>query len=229
MRSGSLVQPALVLAILLAMTVAGLVRHGGTDVDPAFQIETFRTSDDGLIEGALYSGPHESVVILCHGQVFDKESWSELALNFQKAGIDAFAIDFRGYGNSRGPTPGALDLDVLGAVEHLAGRGYDSIGVLGGSMGGRAVLEALARPSAAGVDRVAILAATGPGITSETIDKLFVVSRRDPLYNGVIETFEGSQDPKELKVIEGSAHAQHIFGGPHRGELTDVLIAFFKR
>lgn len=227
MRFKHFIQPVLVLAIILAMTAVGVIRQGGANGDRPYRLETFRTSDNGLIEGALYSRHNDRVVLLCHGQVFDKESWSDLALEFQKADIDVFAIDFRGYGNSTGPTWGAFELDVLGAVNRLSDKGYKQIGILGGSMGGRAVLEALARETPPKVDRVVILAASGPEIESESVEKLFIVARLDGAYDGVLETFAGSSSPKELKVFQGSRHAQHLFRSPHRDELTDLLIDFF--
>lgn len=228
MRDRPFFQPALVLAVIVAMTAVGLIRHGGAGGNQPYRLETFRTADDGLIEGALYSEHNDRVVLLCHGAVFDKESWSELAMELREADIDAFAIDFRGYGNSTAPTPDARELDVLGAIGHLEEKGYEEIGIVGGSMGGQAVLRALARETPPAVDRVAILAAAGPGIETEQIEKLFVVARRDGMYSGVLETFAESRAPKDIQVFTGSGHAQHLFRGRHAEELTHLLVRFFE-
>ena len=37
---------------------------------------------------------------------------------------------------------------------------------------------------------------------------------------------EASSDPKELRIIPGKAHAQHIFKTAQGKELMDVMLAF---
>jgi dienelactone hydrolase len=229
MRSRWIIQCALLFLIILGMTALGIMHHGdGEQEEPTFRIETFRTSDGGLIEGAFYSGHHDRVVLLCHGRVFNKESWDAFARSLQKVGIDAFAIDFRGYGNSTGPDPNALDRDVAGAIDHLIAKGYQRIGVIGASMGGQAMLTALANESPPEVDRVVVLAAVGPGLRSEKIDKLFIVARRDPVHARVLETFAESVSPKHVEIFNGDAHAQHLFKSGKRRSFNETLLRFFK-
>ncbi len=229
MGSRSIVQILLLIAVVVGLTLLGLMRDGRDEKEVPFRLETFRTRDGGLIEGALYSGHHRRVVLLCHGQVFNKESWHGFALALQHQGIDAFAIDFRGHGNSTGPSIKAKDQDVTGAIDHLVSKGYANIGIVGASIGGNATLEALSNNPPSQVDRVAILAASGPGLRSESIDKLFLVAKEDPIHERVLETYANSTPPRNLEVFDGKAHAQHLFRGHNHDLLEQTLIRFFKR
>ena len=81
--------------------------------------------------------------MLAHGGRFNKESWEKQARALAAAGFRALAIDFRGYGQSRGPgqadpLSAPLHLDVLAAVRYLRKTGAKSVSVVGGSMGGSA-------------------------------------------------------------------------------------------
>ncbi len=91
-----------------------------TGVATAQEHVSFPTSDGGLVHADLY-GKGERGVVLAHGGRFNKESWKKQAEELEKAGFRVLAINFRGYGRSRGPGQadplGApLHLDVLGAV-----------------------------------------------------------------------------------------------------------------
>lgn len=191
-------------------------------------IETYPTQDGGAIEGAYFAADGERVVLLCHGSVFNKESWYPLARQLHASGIASFAIDFRGYGNSKAPDRVRLDLDVTGAVDWLKSRGFRKIGIVGGSMGGMAVLTALASATSPEVDRVAILSAHGSPLASDRLQKLFVVSKDESSFDRIRQTWEKSALPRHFKVFPGSAHAQHLFAGPDGPELTALLIQFFK-
>ncbi len=88
-----------------------------------------RTSDGGTVQGDLY-GAGQRGVVLAHGGRFNKGSWEKQARELAKAGYRVLAIDFRGYGQSKGPGQGdiftaPLHLDVLAAVEYLRVDGRD--------------------------------------------------------------------------------------------------------
>ncbi|MFN2548916.1 MAG: alpha/beta fold hydrolase [Myxococcales bacterium] len=68
------------------------------------------TEDGGLIWADIY-GDGDRAVVLAHGGMFDKESWAAQAQQLAGAGFRVLALDFRGYGKSRGP--GEIDKIVF--------------------------------------------------------------------------------------------------------------------
>ena len=63
---------------------------------------SFPTEDGGVVYGDVY-GEGSRGVLLAHGGQFNKESWNKQAMVLASAGFHVLAIDFRGYGESRGP------------------------------------------------------------------------------------------------------------------------------
>ncbi len=201
------------------------------------ELVSFSTSDGGTIEADRYGSGHRAIV-LAHGAKFDKESWKKQARALAEAGFQVLAIDFRGYGRSRGGKSGAdphadLDLDVLAAVRWLRARGAKEVSVVGGSMGGGAAALASTEASPGEIDRLVLLAA--PPIEHPekmTGRKLFVVSRDDrnadgsPRLQAVQDQYDRAADPKELLVLEGSAHAQFVFDSDQGERLFDAILHF---
>lgn len=213
--------PAL-LALLAVPPASGAAGHHAVQ---------FRTADGGTIEGSLFPAGKTLAVVMAHGAVFNKESWYPQARRLQQAGVTALPFDFRGYGKSTAPDDAHLYQDVLGAVAFLEHEGYQHIALVGGSMGGAAVLKALAEGAGDDpqVTRAMLLApAGGEPVASTRIHKLFVVSEGDGLRSTVQSLYERSADPKRLEILPGSAHAQHIFGGPEAGHLTDLMLQFLQ-
>jgi pimeloyl-ACP methyl ester carboxylesterase len=144
-------------------------------------------------------------------------------------GISSLAINFRGYGNSMPGKSKEVYYDVLGAVDYLEERGIEHIALVGGSMGGAAILRALAHKVNVRIDKVVLLApAGGEAIKSNTIKKLFIVSKGDKRYPRVHTLYTASSEPKELKVYPDTSHAQHIFKTEAEVDLTNLIINFFK-
>lgn len=93
---------------------------------------SFPTEDGGLIYADLY-GQGDRAVVLAHGGRFNKESWEKQARVLASAGFRVLAIDFRGYGQSRGPSDSdpmtaPLGLDILAAVRYLHMHGAKTVG-----------------------------------------------------------------------------------------------------
>ncbi|HKI87082.1 MAG TPA: alpha/beta fold hydrolase [Thermoanaerobaculia bacterium] len=218
--------PILALIVLqVAWTLAASAKPGLPEFSPV----TFETEDGGTISGSLFRASGPLAVVLAHGAVFNKESWYPLARKLRTQGVTSLPIDFRGYGTSRsgrtGPT--GRSLDILGAVHFLKAKGFKEIGLVGGSMGGAAVLSALARSDDPAVVKALLLApAGGPPIKEARIEKLFIVSREDRLHPRVAKIFEATAEPKKLDVLPGSAHAQNIFSTPEGAKLTDLILRF---
>lgn len=168
-------------------------------------------------------GKGDRGIVLAHGGRFNKESWKKQAEELQKAGFRVLAIDFRGYGKSRGPgladpMSAPLHLDVLAAVRYLKKTGAKTVSVLGGSMGGSAAGDAAVDAEPGEIDRLVFLGSAGSDKPEKMKGrKLFLIARDDlgsgdiPRLPKVREHYEKTPGPKELIVLEGSAHAQFLF------------------
>jgi len=193
-----------------------------------FELITYKTSDNGVIEASFFRGTDRNLaVIFAHGAIFNKESWYFLAEKLQSKGIASLSIDFRGYGNSKKGSTNKKSLDILGAINYLKSKGFKSIAIVGGSMGGAAVLSALDTKTDSIIKKVVLLApAGGAGITSASIKKLIIVSKDEGLYKRVNAIYNETAQPKELKVYPGSYHAQHMFKADYKNELISLIIDF---
>ncbi len=211
----------------LFMLGAGLLL--GAAVASSFREVSFDTKDKGRIYGNLY-GEGDHAIVLAHGAVFNKESWEQLATRLAGEGLQVLAIDFRGYGKSKAGNQGrALFQDVLGAVEYLHGAGAKRVSVVGGSMGGGASAEAAVASKNGQIDRLILLAASPIG-TPEKLkgNKFFIVSAGDPRVSNVKQQFEAAPEPKKLVVLEGNAHAQHIFKTGQSDKLTQLIVDWLR-
>ncbi len=191
-----------------------------------YELLNFGTQDGGEVEAAFFKADNAKVVIFAHGAIFDKESWYFLAEDFQRRGVAALSIDFRGYGNSTaGSTPKKM-YDILGAISYLKEQGFTDINIVGASMGGAAVLAAL-HSDPVSIRKVVLLApAGGAAIVSSAIDKLFVVSENERMFNGVMAIYNASAEPKQIQIYPGKAHAQHLFKTGVRDALIERIISF---
>ncbi len=197
---------------------------------PAQQAVSFQTQDGGRIVADLY-GAGSRAVVLAHGGRFDKESWGKQARALAAAGFRVLAIDFRGYGKSRGPgsadpMSAPLQNDVLGAVRYLRSEGATRVAVVGASMGGFAAGNAAAVAKPGEIDALVLLGArAGRDPKKIACPKLFIVARDDAdgsgekRLPGIQASYDAAPDPKELVVLDGSAHAQYLFD-TDQGERT---------
>ena len=214
-------------ALVVAIALAGIAA--------AQQAVSFPTQDGGLIYGDMYGRGHRAVV-LAHGGRFKKESWSKQASELASAGFLSLAIDFRGEGKSRGGTPGhAADdgrrFDVLGAIHYLRRIGANSVSVVGASMGGDYAAEA-AEIEPAEIDRLVLLASGAyTPLTGMKGRKLFILARDDANEGGprlpkIRAQFEKALEPKELIILDGSAHAQFLFRTAEGARVMREIIRF---
>jgi predicted alpha/beta hydrolase len=192
---------------------------------------SFPTADGGVIRADLYGGGDRGVV-LAHGAHFDKASWGKQAEVLAKAGFRVLAIDFRGYGQSRGgdrsaPGGGEKYEDILAAVRYLRENGAKTVSVIGASMGGGAAATASIQARPGEIDRLILLAHV-PVQEPERLtgQKLFVVSRGDALAAKVQGQFEKAPEPKELLILDGSAHAQFLFETDQGERLMKKILEF---
>jgi len=197
-----------------------------TVVAQPYELVNFSTEDGGKVEASYFKASNSQVVVFAHGAIFDKESWYFLAEAFQRKGISALSIDFRGYGNSTSGSTTKKMYDVLGAISYLSEQGFTEVNIVGASMGGAAVLLALSNNSIP-IDKVVLLApAGGAAIDSTASNKLFIVAENERMFSGVMAIYNASAEPKQIKIYPGSTHAQHLFKTDVRDELSERIINF---
>jgi pimeloyl-ACP methyl ester carboxylesterase len=201
------------ISVIPALSLAG--------ASAAQKTVSFATQDGGVIYADVY-GKGDRAVVLAHGARFNKESWSDQARTLSSAGFRVLALDFRGYGKSRGPgdsdpLSAPLQLDVLAAVRFLHETGARSVSVVGGSMGAGAAGDASIASQPAQIDRLVLLggAPDGPADKLKSAT-LFIVARDDSSGDGprlprIQQQYEKAPEPKQLIILDGSAHAQYLF------------------
>ena len=182
---------------------------------------SFPTEDGGKIYADIY-GAGQRGVVLAHGGRFNKASWAKQVSILERAGFVVLALDFRGYGESRGPGDSdpmnaPLHLDVLAAVRYLHKMGAKSVSVVGASMGGGAAGDASIDSKPGEIDRLVFLGAS-PNKPADKLKSpsLFIVARDDasgdgPRLPGIRKQYALAPQPKRLIVLDGSAHAQYLF------------------
>ena len=218
----------MVWAALIASVLLPAVALGPREV-------SFPTPDGGLIYADLYGGGSRAL-ILAHGGRFDRHSWSKQANALADAGFLALAIDFRGEGESHGVPghPSSDDdrrFDVLGAIHYLRAAGARSVSIIGASMGGDYAAEAAeAEPDA--IDRLVLLAS---GAYTPVIHfkgrKLFLLARDDANADGprlpkIRAQYDKAAEPKQMIVVDGSAHAQFLFDTAQGERVWQEIVRF---
>ena len=197
---------------------------------------SFPTEDGGLVYADVY-GEGARAVVLAHGGQFNKESWKKQAQTLVAAKFQVLALDFRGYGKSRGPgdsdsMDAPLYQDVLAAVRYLRKHGAKSVSIVGASMGGWAAGDASIAAQPGEIDRLVFLG-SAPGGPADKLKSpsLFIVARDDasedgPRLPGIREQYEKAPEPKELIILEGSAHAQFLFQTDQADRVMREILRF---
>jgi pimeloyl-ACP methyl ester carboxylesterase len=201
----------------------------------AQQQVSFPTQDGGIVYADLY-GKGDRGVVLAHGGRFTKESWAKQAQILQQSGFRVLAIDFRGRGQSRGPQSKSGDdgteYDVLAAVRYLHKTGAKTVSVVGASFGGEAAADASIDAEPGEIDRLVLLAAwTDREPEKIKGRKLFIVARADANDDGprlpkIRANYEKAASPKELIILDGSAHAQFLFATDQGDRLMREILRF---
>lgn len=198
---------------------------------------SFRTVDGGTVYADVY-GEGERAVLLAHGGRFDRTSWAEQAPVIAAAGFRVLAIDFRGRGRSVGGhewdgSDEGYVYDVRAALDWLRETGATSVSLVGASFGGWAVARAATEAEPGEIDALVLLAHS-PIERPEDLTgrKLFIAARDDPYADGsprlvdLRDQYERAPEPKELVILDGDAHAQHIFGTPQGERLLAEILRF---
>jgi pimeloyl-ACP methyl ester carboxylesterase len=215
-------------AVPLALVLTALVA--------AQQSISFPTEDGGRVCADLY-GEGARAVVLAHGGRFNKESWRAQARALVTEGFRVLAIDFRGFGCSTGPGQADFDNapfenDVLASVHYLKAHGVKTVSVVGGSFGGGAAGDASIKSVPGEIDRIVFLGAA-PNLSADKLRSraLFIVARDDgndggQRLPGIRAQYEKAPQPKELIVLDGSAHAQFLFQTDQSARVMQEIVRF---
>jgi pimeloyl-ACP methyl ester carboxylesterase len=197
---------------------------------------SFPTDDGGLVYADVY-GDSDRAVVLAHGGQFNKESWKKQAEALVAAEFRVLALDFRGYGKSKGPgdsdpMDAPLYQDVLAAVRYLRKTGAKRVSVVGASMGGWAAGDASIASKPGEIDRLVFLG-SAPGGPANKLKSpsLFIVARNDtsgdgPRLPGIRKQYRKAPKPKELIILDGSAHAQFLFQTDQADRVMHAILRF---
>lgn len=190
------------------------------------------------VQADLY-GSGSRGLILAHGGRFDQKSWAPQAEEFARAGFLVLAVRFRGDRVNADGSPSAEGSDaenaddVMAAVAYLHRSGVKTVYAVGGSLGGSAVGDADAMSAPGSIERVVFLGSDG-GDEPEKLSgrKLFIVAREDRSGEGLrlpgIEAhYKRAPEPKKLVIVEGSAHAQYLFGTDEGPRVMKEILEFF--
>ena len=217
---------------ILSLFLAALLLPG---LAVAQQQVSFSTQDGGVVHADVY-GSGDRGLVLAHGGRFTKESWTEQMPAFLNAGFRVLAIDFRGRGQSRGPQSKSgeegAEYDVLASVRYLRKTGAKTVAIIGASFGGEAAADASIDAEPGEIDRLVLLAAwTDRPPEKIKGRKLFIVARDDANEDGlrlprIRANYEKASGPKELLILDGSAHAQFLFATDQRDRLLHEILRF---
>jgi pimeloyl-ACP methyl ester carboxylesterase len=215
---------------LAALTMLGLQ----SAAPPTPPLVSFPTDDGGMVYAHEY-GKGDRAVLLAHGGRFTKESWAPQARVLADAGFRVLAIDFRGYGQSRGP--GQQDIfsaplykDVLGGVRYLRKQGAKTVSIVCGSLGCAAGMAAIEAPDE--IRRLVTLGTAPDGAVERLkVPTLIIIARDDANADGprlprVRQAYEQMTGPKELIVLDGSAHAQFLFTSDQSERVMKEILRF---
>ena len=115
---------------------------------------TFPARDGLMMRGFLIPAATERIkgtIILLHGHSGILRADIEIAASLHEAGYEVLQIEMRGHGRSASHaiTFGVYErFDVLGAIDLIATRGVEQVGVIGFSMGGAVAIRTAAETDA---------------------------------------------------------------------------------
>ena len=125
-----------------------------------------------------------------------------------------------------------LQLDVLAAVRYLRKNGTKTVSVMGGSLGGGAAAAASIASQPGEIDRLVLLAAVVNGPAERIKSPLLVIVARDDADDEGLRLprirawFDKAPQPKELIVLDGSAHAQFLFQTEQGDRVMQEVLRF---
>lgn len=205
-----------VLYALFAFTCGFYGLGQAQEGKPSFEAVNLVTSEGTKLQAAYFKGNGRQATIFVPGMIYGKESWFALAKPLRQAGVSSLCLD----GRSRSA--------VLSAIRFLAEKGYSKIALVGGSMGGTAVMEAVEPKADERVNKLIVLAPYGgQPVRNSAFDKLFLYAKEDGFGTSAIKAnFQDSSEPKKMVEYEGSDHAQALLLGKHKEAASKLIVDF---
>ena len=199
----------------------------------------FRASDGSLLDGAEV-GDGDVGVVLAHESESDLCPWLPFAKTLAGHGYRAFAFDFRGSGSSPAQFAARAtrnDLDVVAAAAELRRLGAKKVFLVGGSLGGAAVLAAApeADPRPAGVISLSgepqLLGALQAAPTIEA--PLLVLIARNDGYSSVADNRSlvaaAASSDKRLVVYPEDWHGWDLlYHAPYKDRVNALVLDFLR-
>ncbi len=188
----------------------------------------FDTADQGVVYADFYPVNEQKAVILAHGAIFHRNSWGGMLTALRESHLSVLAIDFRGYGESHGPDSSNKFEDVLAAVRFLRQqKAVREIYVLGASMGGAAAAQAAIQAKAGDIQKLVLLS-PAPFQSAAQLKGpvLFIASQSEPMKKSIVALYRQAAEPKQLVLLPGAAHAQHILKTEQKEILVQRIVDF---
>jgi alpha-beta hydrolase superfamily lysophospholipase len=213
----------------------------GSVVCVAAQPISLRADAGRILYGDLYGSGDRGVVVLAHGGYSSRASWRPTAEAIGAQGFHVLVIEAGAAADFAAgkETPCLSDAvcqskDVLAAVAHLRRLGARTISLIGGSMGGAAVAHAAIDAGQEAIESVVLLAPAEVAAPEKIPGrKLFITAERDAnsagrRLPGIKAQYARARQPKELVLVEGSAHGQNMFTTPQGADVLRDIVRFLK-
>ena len=178
-------------------------------------------SDDGTELLGRLLGKGAVGVVLAHGfsQQAGQDTWGDFPELLAAEGYRVLTFNFRGFCSDDGCSVGSLEpgkywLDVVGAIELLRERGVNEVLLIGGSMGGIAVLRAAGSP---GVDVAGVVSLSTPQFAAR------YYTGEDPGNDLTPDRIRAIDEP--MLFIAGKQDVQRTGEAPLREGVDQVLFA----
>lgn len=200
---------------------------------------TFKTKDGIEINGNIF-GSGDKWVILSHMYPTDQKSWFNFTEYLAENGYIVLTYDFRGYGNSGGEKEiSKIYMDLEAALKFIGQYNIEKVFLVGASMGGTASIIVASEEKIDEIKIDGVITISAPTefkglsaidkIEKLTCPKLFIATKGDTFAAQSASTFfEKSKEPKEIQILDGSAHGTYIFEKePQNAEKLKELILNF--
>ncbi len=179
------------------------------------KIVQLKIYEDFENDALLYEAKGKHALVLVHQSGYRKESWDDLARNFQLKHITSLSLER------------STAEDVGAATQYLIRKGYRKITLIGASVGGSAVLQALSKNAPKQVQAAVLMAPSyGPALKDSRIRKLVIVTSKDFYGRYARDVFKEAEQPKRLVEYTGRKHAQELFKSAHSEKVTDLIYQF---
>ena len=199
-------------------------------------------------------------VITCHGLYSSKDSekYVDIGHRFCRGGLAVLRFDFRGCGESGGRfeetslTGRMEDLEV--ALDFVQEQGYETVGVMGSSLGGTVAVLTAARDKRVKAlvtwatpchldelfreEVIKVLEELGQDVRRHDVVKALKETRCPILivHGSLDETvplshakvlYENAKEPKDIQIIEGADH--RLTDPIHRSKAVELTLGWFKK